>query len=298
MAHFNYLVFAKVVERGTFYQAAKELKVTPSAVSHSINQLEQNLGFPLLRRNRSGVELTQDGAAILPYVQEILNLEHNLEQEANNIRGLNSGVVRIGAFSSICINWLPEIIRNFKSRYPKIKVTIVQGTFNEIAEKARIGAIDLGFTALPVTQNLKVIPLINDPIYCITPKDFEPKNRKSITQADISGKNFILQQIDYDRDTKKVLDDYQVTQNSLTFSIDDQSILAMVESNLGLGVLPKLALNKIKGDVNVFDFDRKYERHIALVANKTQMLAPAPKKMMKLMQEYLTKRYGDELLWK
>lgn len=298
MAHFNYLVFAKAVERGTFYQAAKELKVTPSAVSHSINQLEQNLGFPLLRRNRSGVELTQDGAAILPYVQEILNLEHNLEQEANNIRGLNSGVVRIGAFSSICINWLPEIIRNFKSRYPKIKVTIVQGTFNEIAEKARIGAIDLGFTALPVTQNLKVIPLINDPIYCITPKDFEPKNKKSITQADISGKNFILQQIDYDRDTKKVLDDYQVTQNSLTFSIDDQSILAMVESNLGLGVLPKLALNKIKGDVNVFDFDRKYERHIALVANKTQMLAPAPKKMMKLMQEYLTKRYGDELLWK
>ena len=59
MGNFSYEVFSKVVERGTLAQAAAELNVTPSAVSHSISQLETELGFPLLIRNRTGVTLTE-----------------------------------------------------------------------------------------------------------------------------------------------------------------------------------------------------------------------------------------------
>lgn len=54
MANFSYEVFSKVVERGTLAKAAAELNVTPSAVSHSVSQLETELGFPLLIRNRTG----------------------------------------------------------------------------------------------------------------------------------------------------------------------------------------------------------------------------------------------------
>ena len=169
MSHFSYQVFATVVSQKTFYQAARILRVTPSAVSHSINQLEQELGFPLFRRNRGGVELTHDGRQILPYVQEILNIERTLQQQADNIRGLNAGLVRIGAFSSVCINWLPEMMQRFKRSYPKVEVTVSQGDFNEIAQAARIGSIDIGFTAMPVMEKLQVYPLINDPIYCVVP---------------------------------------------------------------------------------------------------------------------------------
>lgn len=59
MANFSYEVFSKVVERGTLAKAAAELNVTPSAVSHSVSQLETELGFPLLIRNRTGVALTE-----------------------------------------------------------------------------------------------------------------------------------------------------------------------------------------------------------------------------------------------
>ena len=65
MANFSYEVFSKVVERGTLAKAAAELNVTPSAVSHSVSQLETELGFPLLIRNRTGVALTEDGAQVL-----------------------------------------------------------------------------------------------------------------------------------------------------------------------------------------------------------------------------------------
>ena len=91
MGNFSYEVFSKVVERGTLAQAAAELNVTPSAVSHSISQLETELGFPLLIRNRTGVTLTEDGAQVLPIIQSIQNLEEQLSQVADNINGVNTG---------------------------------------------------------------------------------------------------------------------------------------------------------------------------------------------------------------
>ncbi|AMV60460.1 LysR family transcriptional regulator [Pediococcus damnosus] len=298
MANFSYEIFAQVVTTKNFGQAAKILNVTPSAVSHAISQLENELGFPLFIRNRTGVEITPDGQQILPVVQNILNSEAQLQQVADQIRGLNLGTVRIGAFSSVCINWLPSIIQHFKKKYPGVDVSITQGTFSEIAEMARIGTVDIGFATLPVDSQLNTEPLVADPIYCVTPADFVPKNKTYITTDDIGDYHFILQQIDYDRDTKKTLDQYNVVLNAISYSIDDQSILSMVESGLGFGILPKLALQKLTGDVNVYPFSHQYYRTICLSANKTQAEAPSTKLMLAEIHAYLADRYHDDYLGK
>lgn len=296
MADFTYQVFAAVVEKGTFFQAAKALHVTPSAVSHSINQLEKEFGFPLFLRNRSGVELTNDGQTVLPVVLDILNTEEKLRQISDDIKGLNVGRVRIGAFSSVCINWLPTIIRRFKNKFPKVQVTVFQGDFNQIAAKVANGSLDIGFSSLPVSENLLVKPLIKDPIYCVTPTDFQPKDGRHVRYDDIGHRPFILQQIDYDRQTKKALDLYQVEPNSLAYSIDDQSILSMVESGLGLGILPRLALKKLSGDVNIFPFDQDFERTICLVTNKTESQTPSTSHMIKEIDDFLKRTYQNDYL--
>ena len=111
MAQFSYQIFATVVETGSFAKAAAKLNVTPSAVSHAVSQLEREFGFPIFYRARAGVTLTADGAQLLPYIEEILSLELNLSQRVEQIRGVNAGQIRIGAFSSICVSWLPKIIQ-------------------------------------------------------------------------------------------------------------------------------------------------------------------------------------------
>lgn len=297
MSNFSYEVFSTVAVKKTFYQAATTLNVTPSAVSHSVNQLEKDLGFPLFIRDRSGVELTNDGKKVLPYIQKILNDENNLRQVSDNINGLNSGSVRFGVFSSVCINWLPQIIRQFNIQYPGIKISVRQGTISEINEWTKNGTIDIGFTLMPAPDNLLVYHLINDPIYCITPSDFKPFNGEFITKSDVTDENFILQQRDYDRDTKLALDYYNVTTNSLQFSIDDQSIISMVESGLGLGILPKLALEKLYGNFKYFEFSQGYSRKIALIVNKTQATAPSTTKMLKIIKEFLKQTYSSKMLW-
>lgn len=296
MASFSYQVFAAVVTHGTFAQAAAALNVTPSAVSHSISQLERDLGFPLFLRSRNGAELTADGQAVLPVIQGILNLEDQLQQVADNINGLAAGRVRIGAFSSVSTNWLPPIIRAFKKRYPAVAIELVQGSMGEIAEWVRTGTVDIGFSLLPVAPGVTVEPLLKDPIYCVTPASFKPKSGYTIDTADIAGRHFILQQQDYDRDTKLALDRYQVSGKAITYSIDDQSILSMVESGLGLGILPELALHKLVGDVHTYPFSEPFARTVCLLLNPTQAQAPSVARMHREIQRYLADRYHDRYL--
>ena len=296
MANFSYEVFTAVVNYGTFAQAAGALNVTPSAVSHSISQLETELGFPLFIRSRSGAELTTDGQSVLPVIQGILNLEDQLRQVADNINGLAAGRVRIGAFSSVSTNWLPPIIRAFNKKYPQVKIELVQAGFNEIAELVRTGSVDIGFSLLPVSANVTVEPLIKDPIYCVTPKFFKPRSGEYVDINDIGNRNFILQQQDYDRDTKAALDEYHVGGKSLTYSIDDQSILSMVESGLGLGILPQLALNKLVGEVNTYPFSHPFARTLCMMLNPTQEQAPSVRRMRREIERYLSERYGEQYL--
>lgn len=287
LTNFAYKVFTTVVTQQSFYKASLQLNVTPSAVSHSINQLETTLGFPLFIRSRTGMRLTDDGQYILPYIQEIINADDKLLQIADNIKGLHAGNIRIGAFSSVCVNWLPHIIRSFSQKYPKIKIAIAQGSFSDISKKTNVGEIDIGFTTLPVNENLIVLPLISDPIRCVTPSSFVPKNRHSITKDDLIDQKFILQKMDYDRDTKLALDYYNVELNSINFSIDDQSIISMVEAGIGLGILPDLALNKLNGDINVYPFSETFTRQVALVVNKNQMTSPSVAAMVKHIEDFI-----------
>ncbi|KRL38579.1 LysR family transcriptional regulator [Liquorilactobacillus uvarum] len=294
MSTFAYEVFSEVAKQKTFFAAATQLNVTPSAISHSIAGLEKDLGFSLFIRSRTGVRLTPDGQKVLPIIQGILNSEAKLAEEAARINGLNEGRIRIGAFSSVCINWLPDIIRRFKKRYPKIELSVTQGNFNEVAEQVRLGTLDIGFSALPIKEKLEVIPLHKDPIYCIAPEKFKPQEGKIVTRSDIKEKSFILQQIDYDRDTKRALDAYDVSVNSIHYSIDDASIIAMVESGLGLGILPELALQKLSGNVNHYPFKENFYRTICLISHSEAQQTPSTRAFLKVVQTYLLERYGNE----
>lgn len=296
MVSFSYRAFVTVINEGSFQHAAQALDVTPSAISHSIDKLEKQMGFSILIRNRSGVNLTANGKLVLPIIQEILNNENRLTQEADNIKGLTAGTVKLGAFSSACISWLPGIVHKFRERYPNIKIEVTQSSFNNITTQAHQGNIDLGFTCQPINENLVKVLLVQDQIYCLTPKGFVPKNGHSITIEDTQNEHFILQKSDYDGDTKKVLDAYQVQTNSIQFSIDDQSIIAMVEAGLGMGILPRLAFNKQNSHVTAYPFDEAYYRSIFLVMNEVQMKTPATQKMISCVREFINETYPDKLL--
>ena len=89
----KYEIFLKVVELGSVTRAAEQLDYTQSGVSHAISGMEEEFGFPLLIRRRSGVQLTPDGEQVLPAIQNIVNSREQLHQIVSAIHGLNAGTV-------------------------------------------------------------------------------------------------------------------------------------------------------------------------------------------------------------
>lgn len=91
------------------------------------------------------------------------------------------------------------------------------------------------------------------------------------------------------------MDAFHVSLNSIQYSIDDASIIAMVESGLGFGILPELALQKLSGRVVCYPFDGNFYRTICLVSHAKSQQTPSTQVFIEEVQTYLDKRYGKNV---
>lgn len=160
-------IFSTVVELGSLTKAGETLGLTQSAVSHAIASLESEWGFSLLNRGRSGIHLTSNGEHVLKYIREILKWNEEMLQEIANINGLTIGKVRIGTFSSVSAQWLPEILKTFNEDYPSIEITILEGNYDDIEDWILNGIVDFGFVSLPTVHQFEVVPLKKDRMVCL-----------------------------------------------------------------------------------------------------------------------------------
>ena len=131
----QYEAFLKTVDLGSLTKAAESLGYTQSGISHMLNTLEEETGVKLLLRDRSGVKLTSDGKILLPYMRNIVNDNHGFMEKVKELRGVKSGLIRIGAFTSVCVQWLPGIIKSFRKEYPDIDFEFMYGDYTESKRK-------------------------------------------------------------------------------------------------------------------------------------------------------------------
>ena len=115
---FKYRAFLASVENGTFTKAAEILNCTQSGISRMIGDLETEWKVTLLERGRTGVLLTAEGRALLPYAKSLCEDYTRLQQQVDSLNGLESGSIRIGTISSIATHWLPKIIKKFQNDFP------------------------------------------------------------------------------------------------------------------------------------------------------------------------------------
>ena len=123
----RYEIFLKVCETGSFSKAAEALNYTQSGISQMMAGLEEELGVQLFARVKRGVSLTDNGARLIPYIQEMVNQKDKLRQAAFNINNKIEGKLRVGSFSSITALWMPDVVHFFRENYPKVDVEIFDG---------------------------------------------------------------------------------------------------------------------------------------------------------------------------
>ena len=276
MTLLTYQVFKTVADIGSFHKAAEILGLTPSAISHTISNMENELGFTVLTRSKSGIKLTNYGEHILPYVNAVLNSDESLQQVIAEMNGLKTGKVKIGVFSSVCINWMPDILSSFKEKYEGVEIEVFQGTYSDIVEWLKTGAVDLGLLSVSGAKDIPIEPLYNDPIYCIMQKGKRDASLgDTITLDDLKHYEFVTQRENTDADSQMFLKEKNLRIESKYHTLDDFATVRMVEQGYGVCLIPELILKDIPTDVQRFQLDPPAYRSIGIATMNPGFMAPA-----------------------
>lgn len=275
-----YQLFSAIAEYKNMTKAAQSLHITPSAASHAISALERSFGFALFYRDRNGASLTREGELLLPQISAILSQEAQLQECVSQIKGMEQGVIRMGVFDSVCRNWLPEILRTFRTKYPHIEVHIFQDRYQAIEEMLLENILDIGFLSLPTTDKLSTITLLHDRLLVVTSMDYVPPNGSYVTLQDLRAMKLILPQRGYDRTTQEFLEKNQLTVDP-NYCIDlDYAVLALVEHGIGYSILPELVLKNCVGQYKTYPIESNIYRTITLATLHGKSMSLASKKMI------------------
>jgi DNA-binding transcriptional LysR family regulator len=168
-----------VAERGNFGEAALQMGLSQSAVSHAIATLEEMLGVVLIARGRHGAYLTPVGDRVLVYARQMMQALDGMMKEANLAKGLQGGQVRIASFRSVATHILPEAIAQFRQRFPDITVLLTDHEdLPEVEQTLRSGRADIGFTYLPTSEDFEVWELLQDEFVALFPPSFKSKHKR------------------------------------------------------------------------------------------------------------------------
>ena len=279
----KYLAFVRTVERGSFTKAAEDLHYAQSSVSKMIADLEAEWGMTLLERSKSGVCLTSAGEQLLPYLRKALCGYDELEGQILRMQGLETGTVRIGTFSSVAINWLPNIFSKFRRDYPGIGYEMLLGDYDEVERWIADGRVDCGFLRLPTEGKFDTIPLTQDEYKVILPVGHPLAEKETIGVNDLNGQPFLLLEHGGKTEVTELLNACHVTPDIRFTTWEDFAIMAMAEKGLGISILPDLILRRVPYRIEIRSLAEPYYRSVGLAMKDSDHLTPAVRKFI----EYL-----------
>lgn len=280
----KYMAFVKTVECGSFTKAAEILNYSQSGISRMIHDLEKEWNVVLLERSKSGVRLTSSGQKLLPHAENVCREYEKLQSEVDELKGLKSGLIRIGTFSSVATHWLPNIIREFQKDYPNIDYELLLGDYTEIEEWIQEGRVDCGFLRLPTKTELDTIFLEQDRLLVVLPEGHPLAELEKIPVSELCGEPFMLLEKGAKAEVSEIFERSNLTPKVHFTTWDDYAIMAMVEGGLGISVLPELILNRIPYKIITRELEIPAYRNIGLAMRNRKSAAMAVQRFLEYLQ--------------
>ncbi|NYB75258.1 LysR family transcriptional regulator [Sedimentibacter hydroxybenzoicus DSM 7310] len=276
----------KVVELGSISKAADYCMYTQSAVSQIISGIESELNIILLNRSHAGVSLTTEGMQIFPFIKEIGLAYNELSDKVFNLLGTESGMIRIGSYSSISCHLLSPIIKAFCKEYPNIKFEILQGDYRKNENWISDGTVDIGFVALPTRSEFDITPFISDMMLALLPKDHHMSEYDRIPLSIFAEEPFVYL---HQGTQKEVIEAFKA--NNITPRIeyrteDDYVAMSMVESGLGISILSELVLYRTPYNIVIKETDPPLYRNLAVAKNSKRKTALIVQYFLDFLKEY------------
>ncbi|GAB2630620.1 LysR family transcriptional regulator [Streptomyces capparidis] len=183
-----------VAETNSFTRAAERCLVVQSALSHQIARLERELGARLFERTSRRVRLTPAGAAFLPAARQCLDAAERAAAEVAAAVGEVRGRLAVGLIPTVAAVDIPGALRDFRRRYPHVRIGLRVGASEELVEQVRQGGIEVAFLGLPTTarpQGVAAHELARDRLVAVVAPDHPLAEEPAVDLRRLSSEVFV-----------------------------------------------------------------------------------------------------------
>ena len=284
-----------VLDNGSITAASEQLGYTVSGVSRMMASLESECGFPLLVRSKSGVIPTKECQSLLPTMKELARLSQLYGERCSAIRGLETGVIRVGSVYSAYYDWLAQTMACFSAQHPSIEVRFLQGSSSEFY--ALLAEHEVDFCIVSRREgDYDFYSLRKDPLMAWVPVD-HPRVRDGVYPL-------------RDFETEAYIDTYpgQETDNNLAFranaltphgqflSLDVRSTKAMVAAGLGVSLNNAILSHEMNlSGIAVLPTEPRYEVEIGIAAPRKENRSPAAEQFLQFALENVPTTPDDNI---
>ena len=253
------------VDLGSFTKAAEVLGYTQSGLTHMMNSLEKEVGFTLLERGRSGVRLTEEGERIAPAVREFLQANARLDSVIEQVASSRTEIIRVSAYASIAMHWLPAIIQRFREECPDVDVDIRMADHVDVPyELLAQGKMDAILVSPQDEGQYEWVHLADDPMFAVLPRDFDTQGMTAFPLAAFEARDFIMPSQGFDKDIMRIFNRIGVKPHILPTWVDDPTVISMVSHGLGVSMMTELTVRGRTDGVKLLPVEPASSRELGL----------------------------------
>lgn len=238
-----YRIFYVVAKSGSISAAADVLFISQPAITFQIKKLEDQLGISLFTRTKHGVILTDEGKVLFDYVKNGIESITNGENALSNLKNLDSGVIRIGASTTVCRHIVMPYLEKFHELYPKIDIQIVNNLTSNLIKELRNGNLDILFLNMPMNENkdLKITFLTDVQDIFVGNKKYYDLTNGKLSLKDLNSFPLIFQKLPSNTRTylNNYLKDNNVDLKPQLEVVSYNLIMDLVKAGFGIGYATK-----------------------------------------------------------
>jgi DNA-binding transcriptional LysR family regulator len=274
-------LLAALANQHGLVRAARRVGMSQSGASHALAALEGKFRATLTSRDGTGVlRLSDTGKKLLPHVQQILSALEAIRVNLSGLAVLQTGSLRLAAVSSVAATLLPRLMREFRSAFPAINLSLFEGTDMEVAEWVATGTVDIGFAALP-SSGVHEQEIARDEWLALVP--VRPQIRgKTITLGALMRHTFLLSGGGCEQRIRELFRDRGLDLPSHQNVKQVSTIQAMVAEGLGVSIVPRLALNAPPKGLRALSLKPRRFRRIGMLLQREGPQKPSVKAWLDL----------------
>ena len=240
----TFIVVARLLN---FRAAAEELNYSQSTVSDHIRNLEQELNVKLFERLGRKVFLNEQGKKLISLAERIIKDDEAIHKLFDNDEKVK-GSLKIGAAETLCVFWLPPLLKEYSKIYPQVQIMLKMADCLEFPEMLEKNIIDVAFGLHDESgqKQLSQIDLFQDSAIFVATPDHPLTALKKITAYELENQSFILTEAEsgYSMELKKLLQSLNIKVNTIMEFSSLEAIKQCVKNGLGITLLPSIAVDK------------------------------------------------------